>query len=444
MLWLLLPVLLLVYLLYRARRPKVRPWAGVWLWQRGRRRRFRPRLDLRLLLLLLAAALMVLALEDPPLGPSPMVFVVDASASMAAREGARTRLDLAKEGLLPLLERASEAVVVRAGEEPEAFGPAPGVALRGALLALEAKDREARLEEAIALGRRLLRAPVVVATDRPPPPGVEGYLGVGTPQENLGIVAVDQGFLSLGNSAGRPLTARVEVAGEVREVRVPPGGYAPLEGLPPTFSARLLNGGALDLDDEAAFGLRRLGADYPPLPALERLFRLLGAVPGDEVRVRIGVPEGTPERPTLYLAPSGGPPISVLLTTPHPLLEGVSLLGERLPPPPRPPASWEPLAEGEESQGLLYFAEGGLYLPPLEAIQDRPLFPLLIYNFLKPYREVRAGLLAPEETLLPTPGASFLPQSPGGAGRFLALLAALVLLLEAVRSLLRPRAQPQV
>ena len=84
MLWLLLPVLLLVYLLYRRRAPRARPWAGVWLWKRGRARRFRPRLDLRLLLLLLGAALMVLALEDPPLAPSPLVLVVDASASMAA------------------------------------------------------------------------------------------------------------------------------------------------------------------------------------------------------------------------------------------------------------------------------------------------------------------------------------------------------------------------
>ncbi|MFN3180139.1 MAG: vWA domain-containing protein, partial [Thermus sp.] len=126
MLWLLPPVLLLVYLLYRAKRPRVRPWAGVWLWQRGRRQRLRPRPDLRLLLLLLAAALMVLALEDPPLGPSPMVYVVDTSASMAAREGPKTRLDLAKERLLPLLERTPEAVLVRAGEKPEAYGPASG------------------------------------------------------------------------------------------------------------------------------------------------------------------------------------------------------------------------------------------------------------------------------------------------------------------------------
>ncbi|MGC8968431.1 MAG: vWA domain-containing protein, partial [Thermus sp.] len=272
MLWLLPLVLLLVYLLYRRRAPRPRPWAGVWLWKRGRARRFRPRLDLRLFLLLLGAALMVLALEDPPLGPSPLVFVVDASASMAAREGRKTRLDLAKERLLPLLERTPEALLVRAGEKPTAFGPAPGVALKEKLLALEAEDRGADLEAAVALGRRLLKAPVVVATDGPPPPGVEGYLGVGSPQENLGIVAVAQGFLALGNGGPRRLTARVEVGEKVREVEVPPRGFAPLLGLPPTFSARLEED-ALPLDDQASFGLRRLGVDYPRLPALERLFR---------------------------------------------------------------------------------------------------------------------------------------------------------------------------
>lgn len=439
MLWLLLPVLLLVYLLYRRRAPRPKPWAGVWLWKRGQARRFRPRPDLRLFLLLLAGALLVLALEDPPLGPSPMVFVLDASASMAALEGRETRLDLAKKRLLPLLERAPEAVLVRAGERPTAFGPAPGVALKERLLALEAKDRGADLEAAIALGRRLLKAPVVVATDGPPPPGVEGYLGVGSSQENLGIVAVAPGFLAVGNSAPAPHLARVEVGGRVREVRVPARGYARLQGLPQTFSARLQGQDALPLDDEAAFGLRRLGVDFPRLPALERLFRLLSAVPGNEVRVRVGVPQGPPEGPTLYLAPSGGSPLPVLLTAPHPLLEGVVLLGERLPPPPRPPKGWQALAEGEGGVGLLYFAEGGLYLPPLPAIQDRPFFLLLVYQFLKPYREVRQGLLAPEATLLPVPEGSFLPRAPGGAGRLLALLAGLTLLAEGLLFLRKPQ-----
>ena len=156
--------------------------------------------------------------------------------------------------------------------------------------------------------------------------------------------------------------------------------------------------------------------DYPRLPALERLFRLLDALPGSEVRVRLATPQGAPEAPTLYLAPEGGSPLPVLLTAPHPLLEGVALLGERLPPPPPPKGPWRPLAEGEGGVGLLYAAEGGLYLPPLETIQDRPFFPLLVYNFLKPYREARTGLLAPEETLLPTPEAGFLPRERGGRG----------------------------
>ncbi|MEJ5337481.1 MAG: VWA domain-containing protein, partial [Thermus sp.] len=80
--------------------------------------------------------------------------------------------------------------------------------------------------------------------------------------------------------------------------------------------------------------------------------------------------------------------------------------------------------------GLIYWTEGGLYLPPLSALQDEPFFPLLVYNFLKPYREVRTGLLRPEETLLPTPKESFLPKGQGGGGRFFALLAFGLLLLE--------------
>ena len=380
---------------------------------------------------------MVLALEDPPLAPPSLVLVVDASASMAAREGGKTRLEVAKERLLPLLERAPEAVLVRAGERPEAFGPAPGVALRERLWALEAGDRRGDLEAAMALGRRLLKAPVVVASDGPPPPGAEGYLGVGSPLENLGIVAVAPGFLALGNSANRALLARVEVGGQVREVQVPPRGFAPLSGLPGAFTARLLGEDALPLDQEASFALRRLGVAYPRLPALDRLFQLLGTAPGEEVQVLLGVPEGPPARPSLYLAPSGGSPTPVLLTAPHPLLEGVALLGEPLPPPPRPPGPWRPLAEGEGGVGLLYFTEGGLYLPPLSALQDRPFFPLLVYNFLKPYREVKRGLLAPEETLLPVPEKSFLPKGSGGLGRYLALLAGMVLLLEALLFLRR-------
>ncbi|AFV76313.1 hypothetical protein Theos_1273 [Thermus oshimai JL-2] len=430
MLWLLLPVLLLIYVLYRRGGPRPRPWAGVWLWRRGRARRFRPRLDLRLLLLLLAGAALVLALEDPPLLPSPLVLVVDASASMAAKERGRTRLDLAKEKALPLLERAPEAVLVAAGETPRAFGPAPGVALRGRLLALEAEGGGADLEGGVALGRRLLKAPVVVATDGPPPPGVEGYLGVGSGAENLGLVAVAGGFLAVGNGGFSPRTARVLVEGRPHTLPVPPRGYARLEGLPQTFTARLLGEDALALDDTAGFALRPLGVRLPEEPALKRLFALLGARPGEEVRVAVGSPEGAPERPTLYLAREGGAPRAVLSALPHPLLEGVALLGARLPPPPPPPPPWRPLAEGEGGVGLIYWTEGGLYLPPLSALQDEPFFPLLVYNFLKPYREVRTGLLRPEETLLPTPKESFLPKGQGGGGRFFALLAFGLLLLE--------------
>lgn len=207
MLWLLLPVLLLVYLLYRRRAPRARPWAGVWLWKRGRARRFRPRLDLRLLLLLLGAALMVLALEDPP-RPKPF-GPGGGRLGQHGRKGRKGNPAGPRQGEgPPLLERSPEAVLVRAGERPEAFGPAPGIALKERLLALEAKDRKGDLEAAIALGRRLLKAPVVVATDGPRPPGWRGTWAWEAPGRTWGSWRWRRGSWPWGTAQAAPFRPR--------------------------------------------------------------------------------------------------------------------------------------------------------------------------------------------------------------------------------------------
>ncbi|KGQ22121.2 vWA domain-containing protein [Thermus filiformis] len=432
MLWLLPLVLLLTYLLYRARALPQRPWAGVWLWRKGLGRgRRRPRTDLRLFLLLLAGGALVLALEDPPLLPPPLALVVDASASMAADEGGRTRLDLAKERARSLLERAPEAVLVRAGATPSLLGQGAGVRLVPALMGLEAGNEGADLEAALALARSLLpHGAVVLVSDAPPPPGLNGYLGVGSPRENLGIVRVAPGFLALGNSAPRPLTARLEAGGRTYTLEVPARGYRGLELPTPVFQARLLGKDALALDDRAGFAWRRVGVWAPGHPALVRLLRLLDALPGDEVGMEIGIPEAPPRRPTLFFAPRGLGEGRVLALRPHPALEDLPLLGERLPVLP-PPKGWEKVAEDEGGRGLLYALGESLYLPPLDFLKDRPYFPALVYNFLRPYREVKSGLLLPEETLLPTPKESFLPRAGGSRVGFL-LLALLALLLEAL------------
>lgn len=433
-------VLLLIYLLYRGRALPKRPWAGVWLWRKGLGKGLkRPRLDLSLLLLLLAGAALVLALEDPPLSPPPLALVVDASASMAADEGGKSRLELAKERARGLLERAPEAVLIRAGKAPSVLGQGVGIRLVPALLGLEVEGESAdpvpskkeRIEAALSLARRQLPgAALVLVSDGPPPPGLDGYLGVGSPRENLGLVRVAPGFLAVGNSAKRPLPARLEAAGRTYTLEVPARGYKGLVLPTPTFQARLLGKDALSLDDRAGFSWRRLGVKAPNHPALQRLLWLLDTLPGDEVEMKVGVPESSPQKPTLFFAPEGLGEGRVFALRPHPVLEGIPLLGERLPLLP-PPKGFEKLAEDEKGQGLLYAKEKSLYLPPLDFLQEKAYFPALVYNFLRPYREVRTGLLLPEETLLPTPGKSFLPRTGGGRVWFI-LLALLALLAEAL------------
>ena len=438
MLWLLPLVLLYIYLLYRARALPKRPWGGVWLWKKGLGKgRRRPRLALRLFLLLLAGAALVLALEDPPLSPPPIALVVDASASMAADEGGRSRLDLAKEKARGLLERAPEAALIRAGQTPRVLGQGVGIRLVPALLGLEAGSEGLNLQAALSLARRRLPgAALVLVSDTPPPPGLDGYIGVGSPRENLGLVRLAPGFLALGNSAQRPLTARLEAGGKTYTLEVPARGYKGLSLPSPIFQARLLGKDALGLDDRAGFSWRRLGVRASQHPALRRLLLLLNTLPGDEVRMEVGRPEGPPGRPTLFFAPQGLGEGRVLTLRPHPALEGIPLLGERLPVLPAA-RGWERVAEDEQGRGLLYAYGESLYLPPLDFLKDKPYFPALVYAFLRPYREVKTGLLLPEETLLPTPTASFLPRT-GGGGVWFIPIALLALLLEA---LLRARGQ---
>jgi len=97
---------------------------------------------------------MVLALEDPPLAPSPLVLVVDASASMAAREGKGTRLDLAK-GMAFALDRPFYAVHHLEGHIAAAWPEG----LPPPFLALVASGGHTHLYEVLDLGRyRLLGA----------------------------------------------------------------------------------------------------------------------------------------------------------------------------------------------------------------------------------------------------------------------------------------------
>lgn len=437
-----LPLVLgLVYTLYRRRRPPERKTAGLWLWQKARRQgRARRRLDLRLLLLLLAAALTVLALSRPQIvldRPGAVVIVLDASASMAATDLAPSRLEAAKQQVRERLTSSPDAVLIRAGERPRAFGPAVGRTLLDELAGIRAGDRESDLQAAIALGRRLLPgAPALVASDGPDP-GAEGYLNVGGNGQNVGFTAIGPGFLALANSGPRLWEGRVTVNGKPYELKVPTGGYATLEVPSLTIQAQVSGNDALALDNQASFNRRAVRvALSEEAPALERLLALLGTVrapANPEVRFEIGTPTGTPRTFTVYFARQAQGEATVLdLERTLPYLRGVELVGFRLPVPPRAPQGWRPLLTGEEGEALGWYGPNGVYLPPLPALRDLPAFPVLLYNLVAPRGEIRQGLLNPQETLLPRPVPSrpLPPTLVLELGPWLALLAALLLAAE--------------
>jgi hypothetical protein len=437
-----LPVVLgLVYWLYRRRRPPERRAAGLWLWQKAKRQgRARRRLDLRLLLLLLAATFTLLALARPQVRldrPGPVVIVLDASASMAASDLTPSRLEAAKQQVRERLASSPNAVLIRAGERPQAFGPALGRTLLDELAGIRAGDPEADLQAAIALGRRLLAgAPVLVASDGPDL-GTEGYLNVGGNGQNVGITAVGPGFLALANSGPRLWEGRVRVNGRLYQLKVPAGGYATLEVPSLTVQAQVSGNDALTLDNQASFSRRAVRvALSEPAPALERLLALLGtarAPANPEVRFEVGTPKGTPGIFTVYFARQAQGEATVLdLERTLPYLRGVELVGFRLLVPPRAPQGWRPLLTGEGGEILGWYSPNGVYLPPIAALRDLPAFPVLLYNLIAPRGEIRQGLLNPQETLLPRPAPSrplpptfVLELSP-----WLALLAALLLAAE--------------
>lgn len=126
----LLPVVVLLHM-YRRRRVTV---GSLWVWKRfvppkqaAVRSTRRPRVTLDLLLQLLVVLLLALAMAGPRIGPaedppSPLIVLLDASATMLSRDVAPSRDAAARDALIGLLADLSPArrvTVVRVDDEPD-------------------------------------------------------------------------------------------------------------------------------------------------------------------------------------------------------------------------------------------------------------------------------------------------------------------------------------
>lgn len=207
----LLGVLVLLYLWERQRQRIDVPSLLLWRLvpeEAMQRRRFRPDWLFWLQALLLLALVGGLARPYATGGPGDAPFrrrvlVIDTSASMQAREGARTRFEEARDLALEELDRAGssdEVMIITAAAQPRVVleFTRDAAAARTVLRGLEPVDTPTNLATAIALARRARdadpdRTDVSLFTDMPATaiaPGDRGVVrrfGVGETSDNLAV-----------------------------------------------------------------------------------------------------------------------------------------------------------------------------------------------------------------------------------------------------------------
>jgi hypothetical protein len=298
---LILPLLVLFMLRHRPvklRVPSTLLWQGVANAQVATSPFQMLRRSLSLLLMLLALLALVLALAGfrIPGGETvqaPLVLVVDVTASMAAREGNRTRLDIAVERAEAIAGSAGNAEVTILAYDG-ALRPVPAASAADALGQLQTTQRgAAQLGLTHALRAAAESEPgkrFVLFSDTAPGamPANATFVPVGSPRANAGIVAAgvtEQAggradvFVGIEYAGGEPLRSSVlleRIEGgnaelvDARDVDLRPGVRTPVtfpgvsDGL---YRARLRLEDALGLDDVAYIRFAALRPLVVVLPA---------------------------------------------------------------------------------------------------------------------------------------------------------------------------------
>lgn len=313
-LWALLVLPLIVVLHFIRTRKQPRVVSALFLWRQARqttdlRKRIAP--TWLLLLQLLFAALAALVLAQPTFsaaGPPDRVLVIDASASMRARDDDGIRMSKAAAVADGLMEGGGRVALIRAGLDAAVIVPLTGDrrALGEALASIAAGDREADLDRAVNLARSL--APdgeVHVISDSQPPSGDLQSHPVAGNAINYGITTFDsslgQAYVAVASNDPRPQEIEIELLREGRELArstllVPASGQVgatfPVDEADGFLEARLRvpEADALELDDVAYTGQRLLtvavGEESPPvLRALRALPSVRVAVTSDPLSV---------------------------------------------------------------------------------------------------------------------------------------------------------------
>ncbi len=455
-LWALLALPLVVLLHFVRSRRRRTEVSALFLWRRARqvaerRRRIAP--TWLLLAQLLFAALAALALARPQLAAAvapDRIVIVDASASMAARDPDGVRLDKARAVADRLVGGAGRVALVRAGLDARVIVAltTDRAAVRRAIARLTAGDRSADLQRAVSVAEAIdPAARIDVITDQPPVVGPRvSTFDVAGAGVNVGISAFDLGiqeaYVGVVSNSRRPVQVPVALTRDGAAVAsgtvlVPVGGVGsitfPLADVKGTYRAAISppEGDALALDDVAYAGARQLTAVVEQ--ADSAVLKALDAVPGVTVRVnpraaeipadlRVLTGAGDPGAlaPGAYLlfAPAAAKPDYRVVTAydrASPLMRFVDLQDVVVGLDPARPAwtsgdGWQVLASTADLQPVLRYrdAEGvrvlqAAFNPGQTDLVLRAGFPALIANLV---REVRAAPAVPMGGALP-PGTTF-------------------------------------
>lgn len=463
----LIPIVVLLYFLQERRRP--RAVSAGWLWEkalRESRRRSRVRLTLLLLLQVLAVLLMVLAAARPALlvaGGREVALVMDASASMLARDVQPSRFDSALASARTIAGASERVWVIRAGLAPRLVASPEGVRWEEALARLTPGDATADLAGALELAAQVAPgAEIVVLTDqaRPQAPAANlRWVRVAARGENLGIVAFTVGprgaFVALAGALDRPREATVAILLEGAEVgrftvRVPVEGevtaLVPLPVETGRFEARIVDPGGVDvlaLDDRAFTARDPLRVLLAPIS--QPFLRALQLIP----TVRLSVSEAPPLSPRAgevlvleSIVPDNLPPGRYLITAgrappgnpmagiadwsrDHPVMRFVDLgpVNARINPAPPPgDGQWRTLAITSDLRPFISVLDAGevqaVYIHASLADTDlerRPAFPILVLNVINFFQkgdQVRLGEVLPVEGRVTRDGVVVAPGLP--------------------------------
>lgn len=313
-LWTLLAVPVVIALHFMRKQRRQKRVSASFLWRDAKRiaqRRRRFSLSWLLAAQLAFVTLAGLALAQPYWrndAAVARVFIIDASASMAARDSDGVRLSKAADLAQDLLRRSGQVAVIRAGRDASVWqAPTSNAAeVRDALTNLQAGDVSSDVARATDLARSLLPdAEVHVFSDSPATNGNVTWHNVGLDAQNIGISAFDvryqQVFVSVVSNHPRPQEVVLEIdqvdpnapqSGGQRLVSssllVPASGQTnvafPLTSEQGLYRARLQvpDWDALNLDNEAYAGSRNLTILLRPRSQLVE--RALRAIPNVEVR----------------------------------------------------------------------------------------------------------------------------------------------------------------